>query len=52
MRAGDMALHVAGLLQPSFFLPNDKVIEYGLYPFISGDLIKLYMASIVVPVAC
>jgi len=26
------------------------VMEFGLYPFIAGDLIKLYIAAISVPV--
>lgn len=51
MLAGNMVLYIPGLLQLSFFVPNDKVMEYGLYPFIAGDLIKLYIAAITVPVA-
>ncbi len=51
MLAGNMVLYVPGLLQLSFFVPNDKVLGYGLYPFIAGDLIKLYVAAITVPVA-
>lgn len=51
MLAGNMVLYVPGLLQLSFFVPNDKVMEFGLYPFIVGDLIKLYIAAITVPVA-
>ena len=51
MLAGNAVLYVPGLLQLSFFVPNDKVFEYGLYPFIIGDLVKLYIASLVVPIA-
>ncbi len=51
MLAGNIILYIPGLLQLSFFVPNDKVMEYGLYPFIAGDLIKLYLAAISVPVA-
>ncbi len=51
MLDGNIVLYVPGLLQLSFFVPNDKVMEYGLYPFIAGDLIKLYIAAITVPVA-
>ncbi|MCH7735884.1 MAG: biotin transporter BioY [Chloroflexi bacterium] len=51
MLAGNVVLYVPGLLQLSFFVPNDKVMEFGLYPFIAGDLIKLYIAAISVPVA-
>jgi biotin transporter BioY len=51
MLAGNVMLYLPGLLQLSFFVPNDKVFEYGLYPFILGDLVKLYMASLIVPLA-
>ena len=51
MLAGNAALYIPGLLQLAFFVPNDKVLEYGLYPFIAGDLIKLYIAAISVPIA-
>ena len=51
MLAGNAVLYLPGLLQLSFFVPNDKVFEYGLYPFILGDLVKLYIASLVVPAA-
>jgi biotin transporter BioY len=51
MLAGNIVLYVPGLLQLSFFVPDDKVLEFGLYPFIAGDLIKLYIAAIAVPVA-
>jgi len=51
MLAGNVLLYVPGLLQLSLFVPNDKVFEYGLHPFIAGDLIKLYIAALAVPVA-
>ena len=51
MMAGNVVLYIPGLIQLSFFVPNDKVMEYGLYPFIAGDMIKLYIAAISVPAA-
>ncbi len=51
MLTGNAALYVPGLIQLAFFVPDDKVFEYGLYPFIAGDLIKLYIAAISVPIA-
>ena len=51
MLAGNVILYIPGLVQLSFFVPNDKVMEYGLYPFIAGDLIKLYIAAISLPTA-
>ena len=50
MLAGNVVLYIPGLIQLSFFVPDAKVMEYGLYPFIVGDLIKLYIAAISVPV--
>ena len=51
MLAGNAVLYVPGLIQLSFFVPNDKVMEFGLYPFIAGDLVKLYIAAVSVPLA-
>ena len=51
MLAGNVVLYVPGLIQLSFFVPDAKVLEYGLYPFIAGDMIKLYIAAISVPAA-
>ena len=51
MLAGNIVLYIPGLIQLSFFVPEGKVLELGLYPFIPGDLIKLYIASLTVPAA-
>ena len=51
MLLGNVVLYLPGLYQLSFFVPHDKVLAFGLYPFIPGDLIKLYMASLALPVA-
>lgn len=37
-----------GLAQLSFFVPEGKVLELGLYPFILGGVIKAILASILV----
>ena len=50
MLAGNVVLYIPGLIQLSFFVPDDKVLEYGLYPFIAGDMIKLYIAALSVPI--
>lgn len=39
-------MYAAGLLQLSLFVPSGKVLEYGLYRFIIGDLTKAVMASL------
>ena len=51
MLAGNVVIYIPGLIQLSFFVPNDKLMVYGLYPFIPGDMIKLYIAAISVPIA-
>lgn len=51
MLAGNALIYIPGLIQLSFFVPEGKVLEYGLYPFIAGDLVKLYFASLLVPAA-
>ena len=43
MLAGNVVIYIPGLIQLSFFVPNDKLMVYGLYPFIAGDMIKLYI---------
>ena len=50
MLLGNILLYVPGLLQLGFFIPWEKVLSGGLYPFIPGDLAKLYVASLLVPV--
>ena len=50
MLLGNILLYVPGLLQLGFFVPWEKVLPWGLYPFIPGDLAKLYIASLLVPV--
>jgi biotin transporter BioY len=49
MLLGNVLLYVPGLLQLGFFVPWEKVLSWGLYPFIPGDLAKLYVASLLVP---
>lgn len=39
---------VFGLFQLSFFVPADKVLEYGFTPFIAGGLVKALIASFTV----
>jgi biotin transporter BioY len=51
MLAGNVLIYIPGLIQLRFFVPEGKVLEYGLYPFIPGDLIKIYIASLLVPAA-
>ena len=51
MLIGNAILYIPGLIQLSFFVPRDATLELGLYPFIPGDLLKLSIASIILPTA-
>jgi biotin transport system substrate-specific component len=49
---GNVLLYVPGLLWLGTLIGWDKpVLEYGLYPFISGDLLKIAMAVLLLPTA-
>ncbi|MDX6453293.1 MAG: biotin transport system substrate-specific component [Gaiellaceae bacterium] len=50
---GETVIYVCGLLWLRHVLhtPLDKTLEYGLYPFVVGDLIKVYAAAAVLPPA-
>ncbi len=51
MLAGSVALYVPGLLWLMYDLEVGwgQALEWGLYPFIIGDLIKLYVAAVALP---
>ena len=49
--AGNILVYVPGLIQLSLFAPEGKTLAWGLYPFIAGDLLKLFLASMMVPAA-
>ena len=48
---GNILVYVPGLIQLSLFAPAGKTLEWGLYPFIAGDLLKLVLAAMLVPAA-
>src|SRR4030042_246370 len=45
MLAGEAVLYAFGLSWLTRFVPGDKVLQTGLYPFIIGDLIKVTAAD-------
>lgn len=49
MLAGEAVLYVFGLSWLVRFVPGDKVLQAGLYPFIIGDLIKVAAAALILP---
>jgi biotin transport system substrate-specific component len=53
MLTGNVVIYVFGLLWLHHYLHVNwpKTLEYGLYPFVPGDVIKLYLAAAALPVA-
>src|SRR4030042_937132 len=49
MLAGETVLYVFGLSWLAHFVPGDKVLQVGLYPFVIGDLIKVAAAALILP---
>jgi len=49
MFIGCAAYYVFGLLWLLKFVPQDMVLQTGLYPFIIGDLIKIVTAAVIIP---
>ena len=42
---GSILIYIPGLFMLSYFVPSDKILVLGLYPFILGDLIKCTLAA-------
>jgi biotin transport system substrate-specific component len=52
MLIGNIAIYVPGLLWLGALLGWDKpILEWGLYPFMIGDLLKIAIAALVAPAA-
>jgi biotin transporter BioY len=49
MIAGEVAIYFFGLLWLAHFVPSEKVLDFGLFPFLIGDAIKLAAAAVVLP---
>ena len=50
MLLANLLIYIPGLLWLAYKIESfDNALVYGLYPFIAGDLIKLYPASIALP---
>lgn len=49
MVGGEIAIYFFGLLWLAHLVPADKVLAFGLFPFLIGDAIKLIVAVAVVP---
>jgi biotin transport system substrate-specific component len=51
MLAGNVLIYVPGLIVLAGFVGADKVVAYGLAPFLLGDAIKLALAAALLPAA-
>jgi biotin transport system substrate-specific component len=53
MLTGNVIIYLVGLPWLAVVLDTnlEKTLEYGLYPFVPGDLFKLYLAAAVLPTA-
>lgn len=49
MLVGNIVIYVFGLLRLAQFVPQDTLLETGLYPFIIGDAIKIVSAALALP---
>jgi len=51
MLVGEAVLYIFGLLWLAYFVPVEKLLQVGLFPFVIGDLIKLAVAALILPSA-
>jgi biotin transport system substrate-specific component len=53
MLTGNVIIYLVGLPWLAVVLGTnlEKTLEYGLYPFVPGDMFKLYLAAAVLPTA-
>ena len=49
MIIGEVAIYLFGLLWLARFVPADKLLALGFYPFLIGDAVELIAAALVVP---
>ena len=48
--AANLAIYFPGIIWLSRFTGWEKVFQYGFYPFILGDLFKIFLASLIISV--
>lgn len=53
MLSGSVVIYLIGLVWLAVVLDTglEQTLEYGLYPFVPGDILKLYLAAVLLPTA-
>ena len=51
MFAGNMVLYLPGLFWLAKFIGFNKVLAIGFYPFMIGDMLKILLAGVILPLA-
>ena len=51
MLIGDILIYIPGLFWMATFIGFGKVLSIGFYPFIIGDLLKILLAELVLPIS-
>ena len=51
MLAGTVFIYLFGLLWLSKFVPTSGLLAVGFYPFVAGDMLKIMVAGMVLPLA-
>ncbi len=46
--AANLSIYIPGVIWLSRFTGWEKVLQYGFYPFILGDLFKIFLASLII----
>jgi biotin transporter BioY len=49
MLLGNVIIYTFGLPRLAMFVGIERVLAFGLYPFIVGDLLKLAVATLLLP---
>lgn len=51
MAVGEIAIYAFGLAMLSRFVPGGELLAAGLLPFVPGDIVKVILAALALPLA-
>ena len=52
MIGGSSVIYIFGLSWLSFYVPSASLLKAGFYPFIIGDVAKIILAAMILPIGC